>query len=658
MNETDSELDGEWDLLPTSALVNNRKGIVAPRLMRLSSREDISLGEELYDSRLDDLILHSNGFLYPIFSRLQKDQHIACNICNTFVVGGVPVYSHMKGRKHAKALLGGPNVECNLKARLDVEYEFPKVKSIKEIPSTSSEYRGRESGFIREKRKPTMNSPSFSRSGRPSSRSISHSLCSRSRNSDRQSSPSPEKCHGKKSSKGQSPDYVSPKRFHSRSRSFSPLSDKFLIKRTSKSQRYSAVESSERSRSRSRCRLSSPSIRKLGSSRWEKYCINKKSSMISSNRSFSKNRTSSEFSGDFSKRQRSSNVRISSRISSRFLRSISPDHHPSSSLDKFRKLSSRRKKSRSNRRSSSVSSNYSSSTSYCSSFSPEKVRARSPSKRRSYFSNERSRQISPLSKNHDRFSSYVRDRSCKKSSRQERSPSRSSSRNMSKRHRSRSWRSSHSSEKTRMKPPSTRSRSSSIKGSRRISPTFSLSRTSDHHSLPSPGKYRGRKSSKWRKSHSKKRSNRPSQKRSSSESTNILFVARYLSILDDQLGSLAPLIRSILKKAKKAESAVKGGSNDLLSDDSVMNVLDLTKEKLIGNLTSGVLEKRNRKLTKRGIDYILALYKLHSQMLWLTMSAEVVENRPSTSSQLPTHPDFSMEVNAPDLSNQAPARNH
>ncbi|KAK2709729.1 hypothetical protein QYM36_002176 [Artemia franciscana] len=282
MNETDSELDGEWDLLPTSALVNNRKGIVAPRLMRLSSREDISLGEELYDSRLDDLILHSNGFLYPIFSRLQKDQHIACNICNTFVVGGVPVYSHMKGRKHAKALLGGPNVECNLKARLDVEYEFPKVKSIKEIPSTSSEYRGRESGFI----------------------------------------------------------------------------------------------------------------------------------------------------------------------------------------------------------------------------------------------------------------------------------------------------------------------------------------------------------------------------------------TRYLSILDDQLGSLAPLIRSILKKAKKAESAVKGGSNDLLSDDSVMNVLDLTKEKLIGNLTSGVLEKRNRKLTKRGIDYILALYKLHSQMLWLTMSAEVVENRPSTSSQLPTHPDFSMEVNAPDLSNQAPARNH
>ncbi|XP_065564600.1 uncharacterized protein LOC136029966 isoform X2 [Artemia franciscana] len=116
------------EVMPTSSLINNPTGRLARRLTELRPEEIISLGEEYKDWRLDDTFLHRNGLLYPIFSKTDKEQHIACNICNTFVTGFVVLQSHRKGQKHAKNLLGGPNVDTNLKARLDMDYEFPTTK--------------------------------------------------------------------------------------------------------------------------------------------------------------------------------------------------------------------------------------------------------------------------------------------------------------------------------------------------------------------------------------------------------------------------------------------------------------------------------------------------------------------------------------------------
>ncbi|XP_065560700.1 uncharacterized protein LOC136027402 isoform X2 [Artemia franciscana] len=127
--------DSEEDVLPTSSLVNNPTGKLAKRLTDLKPYEKISLGQEFRDWRLNDTILHRNGLLYPIFSRTEKDMHIACNVCNTFVTGIVSLHVHRKGHKHAKALLGGPNVDSNLKARLDKDYEFSVVDQGTEQPA-------------------------------------------------------------------------------------------------------------------------------------------------------------------------------------------------------------------------------------------------------------------------------------------------------------------------------------------------------------------------------------------------------------------------------------------------------------------------------------------------------------------------------------------
>ncbi|KAK2709161.1 hypothetical protein QYM36_012979, partial [Artemia franciscana] len=89
---------------------------------------------------------------------------------------------------------------------------------------------------------------------------------------------------------------------------------------------------------------------------------------------------------------------------------------------------------------------------------------------------------------------------------------------------------------------------------------------------------------------------------------SVLFVVQYLFTIKNDLGSLAPLITSILQKAFEAEKAFKGGSNTLLNDISVVNTLDTAKEKLLERITSGTMDKEARKHAKKGIDYILKMY--------------------------------------------------
>ncbi|KAK2709572.1 uncharacterized protein LOC136027113 [Artemia franciscana] len=137
MHNFQEEIDQDYEY-PVSKLVNNPRGAIA---RRLTKNQRFSIGEEYGDPRLDDMIYHiGNGLLYPIFSILDKEQHIACNICNIFVSGITPLYAHLYGTKHRKALLGGSKVESNLKARLDEEYEFPSRYQAEGKPR-SSRYR-------------------------------------------------------------------------------------------------------------------------------------------------------------------------------------------------------------------------------------------------------------------------------------------------------------------------------------------------------------------------------------------------------------------------------------------------------------------------------------------------------------------------------------
>ncbi|XP_065560726.1 uncharacterized protein LOC136027414 [Artemia franciscana] len=373
---------------PSSVLVNHPKGIVAKRLIPPDGC--VSPGEEYRGWPLDDLILHSNGFLYPICSRTSEDTVFVCNICNISISGMCVLYSHLKGRKHTKALCGGSIVDSNLQARLGSEYEFPYGYENKECPSTCYDTRGEESSFGRNDRKP------FGRSDRPSSRasSLNNSLYQRR-------SPS----------------------IHSSS-SRSPSRMNSLYQRRSPSFCRSQGTKRERSRSRNGSRS--------GSSSPEQFRV----------------KQSSHYEKDA--------IRISSRTLLKPSGSRNRDPHSSFYLESVR-------------------------------FNPD-------------YKNKK----------------YPNDQCTRKS---------------------------------------------------------------------------------W-----------PKYPQAQPKPISVLFVVQYLFTIKNDLGSLAPLITSILQKAFEAEKAFKGGSNTLLNDISVVNTLDTAKEKLLERITSGTMDKEARKHAKKGIDYILKMY--------------------------------------------------
>ena len=64
---------------------------------------------------------------------------------------------------------------------------------------------------------------------------------------------------------------------------------------------------------------------------------------------------------------------------------------------------------------------------------------------------------------------------------------------------------------------------------------------------------------------------------------------RILTALEDLLGSLGPQINIVLSKAITLENNKEGSGNVLLEDQDVAVILQMTKEKLSGQIIAGVL---------------------------------------------------------------------
>ena len=59
--------------------------------------------------------------------------------------------------------------------------------------------------------------------------------------------------------------------------------------------------------------------------------------------------------------------------------------------------------------------------------------------------------------------------------------------------------------------------------------------------------------------------------------------------LENLLGSLGPQITAMMSRALKLDKKREGTSNVLLEDDNVAAILELTKEKLAGQIVAGML---------------------------------------------------------------------
>ena len=59
--------------------------------------------------------------------------------------------------------------------------------------------------------------------------------------------------------------------------------------------------------------------------------------------------------------------------------------------------------------------------------------------------------------------------------------------------------------------------------------------------------------------------------------------------LENLLGSLGPQITAMMSRALKLDKKREGASNILLEDDNAAAILELTKEKLAGQVVAGML---------------------------------------------------------------------
>ena len=63
--------------------------------------------------------------------------------------------------------------------------------------------------------------------------------------------------------------------------------------------------------------------------------------------------------------------------------------------------------------------------------------------------------------------------------------------------------------------------------------------------------------------------------------------------LENLLGSLGPQITAMMSRALKLDKKREGASNVLLEDDNAAAILELTKEKLAGQIVAGMCTFKN-----------------------------------------------------------------
>ena len=72
-----------------------------------------------------------------------------------------------------------------------------------------------------------------------------------------------------------------------------------------------------------------------------------------------------------------------------------------------------------------------------------------------------------------------------------------------------------------------------------------------------------------------------------SEPPKILDTLRVVTALENLLGSLGPQITAIMSRALNLDKKRAGSGNLLLEDSNVAAILELTKEKLAGQIVAG-----------------------------------------------------------------------
>ena len=80
--------------------------------------------------------------------------------------------------------------------------------------------------------------------------------------------------------------------------------------------------------------------------------------------------------------------------------------------------------------------------------------------------------------------------------------------------------------------------------------------------------------------------------RESYENVPIMTGLRLLTALEDLLGSLGPQINAMMGRAISLDNNRIGASNALLEDPDVAAILEMTKEKLAGQIVAGMIFKK------------------------------------------------------------------
>jgi len=93
-------------------------------------------------------------------------------------------------------------------------------------------------------------------------------------------------------------------------------------------------------------------------------------------------------------------------------------------------------------------------------------------------------------------------------------------------------------------------------------------------------------------------------------SPRLMETLRILTALEDLLGSLGPQINIILSRAITLENNKEGSGNVLLEDQDIAAILQMTKEKLSGQIIAGLLEPQKEFAVRNCIDKLAMILQI------------------------------------------------
>ena len=99
---------------------------------------------------------------------------------------------------------------------------------------------------------------------------------------------------------------------------------------------------------------------------------------------------------------------------------------------------------------------------------------------------------------------------------------------------------------------------------------------------------------------------------------HLMVALRVITALEDLLGSLAPQIDVIMSRAIALESKQDGTSNMLLEDPDIAAILQMTKEKLSGQIMAGLLERQKENAVRTCVDKLNVLLQVKNNVYSFT----------------------------------------